>query len=457
MTPERFTRSVRLEVPAQRAFAWHCAPGAFERLAPPWMGVERLSGPDGILEGAEVELRVRQGPFRCRWVARHRDVRPPLQFVDEQVRGPFSCWVHAHRFEPDGTSACLLSDEVEFRPPLGLGAGWVRAELERLFRYRHAVTRLDLRAHAAAPARPLRVLVTGSRGLLGAHLLPYLSAGGHHPVRLLHRPVPSLPDALTLDSADPAAWEGLDAVVHLAGANLAARRWTPARKRELASSRVEFTRRLAERLAALANPPPVLVCASATGIYGDLPRGEKVTEDAPPGEGFLAALARDWEAAAGPAARAGIRVVHLRFGMVLSPRGGALGKMLPAFRTGLGGPLGDGTQWVSWIALDDALDAILHALGRRALAGPVNAVAPFPVSNASFASSLARALGRPAALRAPAAALRLAFGEMADALLLRGAQATPARLLAEGFSFRYPVLDAALRHLLGRYPPLATE
>lgn len=275
-------------------------------------------------------------------------------------------------------------------------------------------------------------------------------------IRLLHRPDPMFPGALDLKTTDSEAWEGLDAVVHLAGANLAARRWTPEWKRELRASRIDFTRRLTERLSRLAHPPRVLVCASATGWYGS-GSDWKIAEDAPAGQGFLAELTREWEAAAEAAARCGIRVVHLRFGMILSSRGGALGKMLPVFRAGLGGPVGDGRQWMSWIALDDALDVILRALWRTTLSGPVNAVAPFPVSNASFAASLGRALGRPAALRVPAGLLRLVFGEMADALILQGAQVLAARLLEDGFTFRFPILDAALRHMLGRYPLGSTE
>lgn len=455
MKTRRFTRSVRLEVPVEAAFRWHANPGAFERLVSPWQAVKLLSGAPELRDGTEVALRVGSFPLRVRWVARHRDVRPPSQFVDEQVRGPFTWWVHTHRFEPEGTGSCVLTDEIEYRPPLGLGFGLVGKELERLFRYRHCVTRHDLRVHADNPGPPLRVLVTGSRGLLGSHLLPYLTAGGHRVKRLLHRADPAFPDALGLENVDPASWEGIDAVVHLAGANLAERRWSPDRKRELHASRVEFTHRLAERLSRLESPPRVLVCASATGWYGNT--RDKVDEATPAGTGYLPGLTREWEAAAEPAGRRGVRVVHLRFGMVLSPRGGALGAMLPVFRAGLGGPLGDGRHWMSWIALDDALDAILRALTRKTLSGAVNVVAPFPVSNASFSASLGRALGRPAGLRAPATCLRLAFGEMADALLLSGAQVLPSRLTEDGFTFRFPILDAALRHLLGRYPPGSTE
>lgn len=457
MKTVRFTRSVRLGVSVKTAFRWHIRPGVFERLTPSWQDAAPLSTPPELRDGAEFALRVQHGPFRLRWTGRPRDVQPPTRFVGERQRGPFSPWIHTHRFEEEDLGGCRLTDDVEFRLPFGLGAEWIRAELRRIFRYRHSIIRHDLRAHAAAPDRSMRILVTGSRGLLGSHLVPFLIAGGHRIARLLHLPHPEFPDALNLGSGPVGAWEGLDAVVHLAGANLAARRWTAERKRVLRASRVEFTARLAERLAALAQPPRVVICASATGWYGNGQRGQAVSEGAPAGNGFLADLTRDWDAAAAPLRRAGIRVVHLRFGMILSPRGGALRKLLPVFRAGLGGPIGDGRQWVSWIAMDDALDVILRAIWRRELTGPLNAVAPYPVSNASFATAIGRVLGRPASRRAPAPLLRVVFGEMADALLLDGVQALPTRLMEDGFSFRLPTLEAALRHMLGRYLPLSAE
>jgi len=249
--------------------------------------------------------------------------------------------------------------------------------------------------------------------------------------------------------AYPARLDGVDAVVHLAGANIAAGRWTPARKAEIRRSRVEGTRSLCEALSRLAHPPTVLVSASAVGYYGN--RGtETLTEESPAGTGFLADVCRAWEAAAQPVSQAGIRVVNLRFGMILSPLGGALAKMLLPFKLGAGGRIGSGEQFMSWIALDDAIGAIQYALGEESVRGPVNAVAPAPVSNTDFTRTLARVLRRPALFPLPAFAARLLFGEMADALLLGGARVMPARLQAAGYGFRFPELEGALRHLLGR-------
>jgi len=297
------------------------------------------------------------------------------------------------------------------------------------------------------------VAVTGSSGLVGTALLPALAAGGHGALRVLRRgPAAAGERAVHWDPAagriDAGALEGVDAVVHLAGESVAAR-WTAARKARIRESRVGSTALLAGALARLARPPRVLVAASATGWYGD--RGdETLIEASAPGTGFLADVCREWEAAAAPATAAGLRVVHLRIGLVLSRRGGALPRLLAPFLLGLGGPIGSGAQWVSWIALDDLVGVILHALERDALRGPVNAVAPRPVTNRELARTLARVLRRPAFLPFPALAARLLLGEMADALLLASARVLPTRLTASGYAFEHPELDGALRAELGR-------
>jgi uncharacterized protein (TIGR01777 family) len=249
---------------------------------------------------------------------------------------------------------------------------------------------------------------------------------------------------------DAAEFEGFDAVIHLAGENVGSGRWTASRKAAIRDSRVNGTRFLCEALAKLARPPKTLVCASAIGIYGD--RGEEpLTEESPAAAGgFLPGVCRDWEAASAPASRKGIRVVALRFGMVLSPKGGALARMLPLFRAGLGGVIGSGRQYVSWVALDEIPLILLHALHSGDLSGPVNAVAPRPVTNLEFTEALGKALSRPTPLPVPAFALRLAVGrEMADALLLSSARVVPKRLLDTGYAFRSPELAPTLRRLLG--------
>lgn len=302
----------------------------------------------------------------------------------------------------------------------------------------------------------MRILVTGASGLVGSALLPALTASGHGVGRFVrlgpHRPTGAVAAGdvewdLATGHIDSARIEGTDAVVHLAGANIAGERWTDAFKGRIRHSRIDGTRILAETLARLDKPPRVLVQASAVGYYGN--RGDEILSEASRhGEGFLPAVCVAWEAAAAPAAQRGVRVVFLRFGVVLSARGGALPKMLPAFRLGMAGVIGDGRQWMPWLSLEDAVGVVRHAIDNTALAGPVNAVAPEPVTNRVFTKTLGRALGRPTFLPLPAFMARLALGEMADALLLSSARAIPARLRASGYTWRHGDLDGALRAAL---------
>lgn len=292
------------------------------------------------------------------------------------------------------------------------------------------------------------VILSGASGMLGSAIREALQALRVRSLQLLRR-VPEAEGQLRWNPSaqqpveNPSALEGAGAAIHLSGANVAAHRWTPSYRRQMESSRIDSTRRLSELLASLKQPPRTLLVASAIGIYGD--RGdEPLDESTAPGHGFLADLCRNWEAAAKPALDAGIRVVHLRFGVVLGPGQGALAEMLPPFRLGIGAKLGNGRQWMSWVALEDAVAATLFAMERTVLSGPVNVTAPAPVTNAEFTRVLGRVLKRPALLTVPAFAMRLIFGQMADEALLASARAVPAKLLQAGFSFSFPTLGEAL-------------
>jgi uncharacterized protein len=298
----------------------------------------------------------------------------------------------------------------------------------------------------------MNILVTGASGLIGSALVSFLASAGHDVTRLVRsQPRPGEkavrwdPMAGTIEASN---LHQMEAVVHLAGENIA-ERWTSEKKVRIRDSRVKGTRLLCESLAQMATPPKVLVSASAIGYYGDR-AGEVLTEESAAGQGFLPEVCRAWEAATEPALQKGIRVIPLRFGVVLSGAGGALAKMLPPFRMGLGGMLGKGQQYMSWIALDDAVGAIHHAMTAESLQGPVNAVAPNTVTNQEFTKALGKVIGRPTIFPMPAFAARLMFGEMADELLLASTRVQPTKLLSSGYIFRYPELEAALRHLLER-------
>ena len=295
----------------------------------------------------------------------------------------------------------------------------------------------------------MKILVAGSSGLIGTALCSRLEREGHEVVRLVRRQ-PARgelrwdPEAGALEQE---ALEGIEAAVHLGGRNIVAGRWTATFKAQLRQSRVQTTQLLATRLAGLAAPPRVLVCASAVGIYGNR-RDEELDEESSTGEGFLAELGRAWDGASAVAAEAGIRVVQARLGIVLSRRGGALAKMLLPFRLGVGGKIGDGRQYVSWISLEDAVAALIYAVENDALRGPVNLTAPQPVTNAELTRTLGRVLRRPTLLPLPAFAAKLLLGELAEEGLLASQRVRPTRLLEAGFEFAYPELEGALRHAL---------
>ena len=300
----------------------------------------------------------------------------------------------------------------------------------------------------------MRILVSGSSGLVGTALIPVLTGAGHEVLRLIRAKSGSPSrELLAWDpesgSIDAAGLEGLDTAVHLAGEPIASGRWTAAKKARIRDSRVKGTRLLCEALARCAKPPAVFVCASAIGFYGD--RGdETLTETSPSGSGFLAEVCREWESATDPAAKRSIRVVNTRFGVILSPNGGALAKMLTPFKMGVGGVVGSGKQYMSCISIDDCVAAIVHALSMNSLSGPVNVVGPAPVTNREFTRALGRVLGRPTIFPMPASAARLFFGEMADELLLSSSRVVPQKLLDSGFPFADRDVEAALRHVLAK-------
>ncbi len=436
--------------PLAEVFAWHTRPGAMRRLVPPWQPMTVVAEARSLADGTAV-LGL---PGGLRWVAQHDPTAfdPPHRFADVlSSRGPTSWparvigwWRHTHEFSEtaDGTR---VYDHVDTTVPA--------AALRPTFVYRHRQLADDLAAHrdAAQPgARPMTVAVTGATGLVGSALSAFLSTGGHRVIRLVRHPARNEHER-QWDTDRPTSdlLAGVDAVVHLAGASIAGR-FSDGHKAAIRDSRIGPTRRLAEAVARADDGPRVFVSASAIGYYG-FDRGEALLdEESVQGDGFLADVVADWEAATAPAAEAGLRVVNVRTGIVQSASGGTLRLMRPLFAAGLGGRLGSGRQWLSWIGLDDLLDVYHRALYDARVSGPVNAVAPAPVRNADYTKALARVLHRPAVLPVPSLGPRLLLGEQGARELAEANQrVVPAKLESLGHRFRRSGIDDALAHELG--------
>jgi uncharacterized protein (TIGR01777 family) len=465
-----FERSIELPASAARVFGYHASPLAFARLTPPWEDTVVVEPLRRLENGARAVIEVGAGPARVRWVARHENVNDGSDggvagFVDVAERGPFSAWRHEHRIEPlpddaSGAARCRLVDRITWTGPaagLGdvVGRFFVDDKLERMFRFRHDTMRDDLAlVNALSSTRPLKVGVTGASGLIGAEVCALLSVAGHDVKRFVRRRA-SADDDLSWDPATGVVDErtsGLDAVVHLAGENIAAGRLDDDKRARLRDQRVAGTARLLASLAALPQPPRVVVSAGAIGFYGE--RGDEVlNEQSPRGQGFLAELCAEWEWAALATSSTSLspwRAVSLRFGVVLSPRGGALQKALPAFAAGVGGPFGDGRAWMPLLSVDDAAGIVLRALIDERLSGVVCAVGAQPARNREFAAALGRVLHRPAAFPVPRLALKAVLGDVADHVL-ESCRVEPQRLREVGHVFRHDTVEHALRHVLGRW------
>jgi uncharacterized protein len=473
---ESFVHSSRIDQPLDKVFAWHIREGAFERLKPPWERFEIIGRTGSIQNNGIVKLRTKVGPVDLKWIVKHADYIPEKQFKDIQVKGFLPSFAHLHLFEQFGPS-CILEDRIEYSLPAGrigrLAAHrFVDKKLRKIFEFRHRTISQDLRTHSIInrirnSEKPLTIAITGSGGFVGSTLMPFLTTGGHKvvPLHSNRRVVPTLRtnqgQTRSHFNLDPLNNNHVDAVVNLAGENIFGN-WTKEKKKRLSESRINATTALCERLASLDERPSVLVSVSAVAYYGN--RGEEIlSEDSQAGTrassvpskvpaiDFLSDLCREWENATNIARDAGIRVVNLRLGIVLSSSGGLLGKILPVFKDGLGGRIGKGNQYVSWIALEDLITIILAMIADVTFSGPVNAVSPNPVTNTEFTDSLGKTLSRPTFLAVPRLLLRMIVGqELTDALLLSSTRVMPTRLIDSGYQFRFPYLELALKDTLGK-------
>jgi len=431
-------------------FAWHMREGALDRMIPPWVNtqINKRGRPDVV--GSKTVFHFSLGPYHTDWVSEHTSFTPNKEFVDEQRKGPFRYFRHTHKVE-DVEGGCILKDTVEYATPFFLSKIQVEKHLERQFSFRHKRLLTDLSVFSRYDKTPKKILVSGSHGMVGAALCSFLSSIGAD-VWKLHRGL-SDPAGKVIgwdpihDGKSGEEFEGFDAVIHLAGENIGKNRWSLRQKERIFQSRCRDTWLLAQILSRLNKPPQVFISASAVGIYADLP-GSALTESSPYGTDFLADLCKHWEKASDILAQIGVRICSTRFGYILSPKGGLLRQLLPAFRLGLGGRLGSGEQMFPWVALDDVVYGIYHCIMNKKVGAAVNITAPSPVSQEFFAKTVAKVLHSPNFASVPEWLLRLLLGERADALILKSIQAVPERLLQTGYRFCYTDLESFLKESL---------
>ncbi|MFI5334980.1 MAG: TIGR01777 family oxidoreductase [Chlamydiales bacterium] len=442
----QFCKTAQLSRPAQEVFNWHERVGAIERMLSSLKELRLLAH-----EGRRLTLQIRIGLSWEKWVLELHTSPETLSGKFVQIEGPFRDWSYTFALTAQDARRCALVEQVEFSLPFPLSTARFYKKVERYFRWRHKTLEDDLISYAKNPLPPLKILVSGSTGLIGSALVPFLRAAGHHVVPLARSKKGVDPSSLTWHpesgELEINSLEGFDLVIHLAGENIAKRRWTKDQKQRLFLSRTRDTWFLTQALLRLNSPPKTVICASACGIYGD--RGDELlTEESSPGQGFLADLCVKWEEAASTLEKRNIRLIQSRFGPGLSSNGGFLEKMLPFFRLGLGGKLGSGKQLIPWVALDDMVGALYHLIAHQEIKGAVNICSPEPVTQEVFAKTLAQLLHRPAFFHIPSFLVRLAFGELADALLLSSQNARPKKLLESKYEFRYQKLKDALETII---------
>jgi len=475
-----FIRTTHVDkISPNEVFLWHMREGAFERLNPPWQQFKVIERKGNIQNGGTVKIKIKiAGPIHTTWLVKHSNYVEGKQFKDSQIRGLFSSWTHTHLFNSFENSSSILDDHVEYSLPGGtlterIASPLINKKLNQMFDYRHRLTSGDLQVHSIANKirgnhRPMTIGITGSSGFVGSSLIPFLTTGGHRVIRFLRHPVSDGNDnnfnfknvksiqwnpSSSVSLNDEIDNENIDAVVNLSGENIFGR-WTNEKKKRIFDSRVNTTRSLCKLMSSLDKPPKVLVSASATGYYGDRD-DEILTEESQSlsssSTDFLSDVCRNWEGATQISNESGSRVVNLRLGVVLSSSGGMLSKILPTFKLGLGGRIGNGNQYMSWIGLDDLLGLILYVIADKSIAGPVNAVSPNPITNADFTTTLGKVLSRPTKFSIPESMVKLALGEeLANAVILSSTRVIPKRLIKIGYKFRFPHLESVLRHTLGK-------
>lgn len=456
MSSMKYRCETKIKSDVHTAFQWHEREGALQRLTPPWEKIELVEKNEGIDVGATCTINVGTGFFSIPWQAEHIEYYKDKHFKDRQNSGPFSMWEHSHDFEEEN-GVTTIKDSVEYKLPLHsiskhIAGSVIKNKLDRMFSYRKSVSKNDIETIKKYDIESKTIVVSGATGVVGSALIPYLQTQGHNTIRLVRNErqlcigdVCWNPNAEIIEDQ----FEGADVVIHLAGEPIGNENWTNEKKLSIVDSRVRSTSLLAKTISSMEKPPKLLICASAIGYYGD--RDDQVlTEEDETGNDFISHVCYQWEKAAKAAEIRGVRVVYLRIGVALTPSGGALEKTYKPTALGLGTVIGSGKQYLSWVSMDDVLYAITHIMETENISGPVNLTAPNPVCWKEYADTLASVMNRWRFLRVPSWLIKMVYGQMGQEVLLSSANVQPKKLLENGFEFKYPTLDSALRHLLGR-------
>ncbi len=458
-----FVKRVKLSSNIETVFEYHTHEEAINRLIPPWSPLQVLKSNTDLKNGTIAILRLKIGPFGIRWIAQHSGYIQNRQFQDRMIKGPLKYWLHTHSFIPNEINNCIMEDRIDYSPPFGLLAGnnfinkKIGDKLYQLFYYRHHILKNDMNLlKLVGNNNGKKVLITGSTGLIGSALVPFLNTVGNHHITRMVRPLSKYRDNNTRivkwdpekDKIDIDNLNGFDTIIHLGGENIFGR-WSNSKKRKLFDSRIKTTRFLCDSLSKLKSPPSTLICASAIGFYGS--QGSNVlTEETSPGSGFLSDVCQKWEDSTESAKSIGIRVINARFGMVLTPKGGILQKLVKPSVLKIGLKFPDENQYVSWVSIEDVIGCILYFIRDSSIKGPVNVVSPNPIKMSEFMKVLSQVLDNKIIVPIAKSPLKLAFGEFADYVVSSSSYVLPKKLALAGYTFLNTNLENTLRLLLGR-------
>lgn len=453
---ETFIRKCHIEAPQKVLHDWHHAKSVFHRIQPPWESAKIVNKADSISNGLEEHIQIQMGPLKQLWIARYQNVIAGKQFCDLQVKGPFKYWLHEHKFHDNTDDSSTLEDNISYSPPLGsigqfLAGGMVRKKLDMMFKYRHFVTKEDIKRHHLTKTENKKILITGGTGLVGSQLTPLLESIGHEVFLLTRNPTAEnhIKWSYKNQEIETEKLAEIDTVINLAGASISLP-WTSKNKKEIYESRVRGSQFL---IKAISNHCPKLqtyLSASGSGIY-PLNSSQKYDETGPAGNTFLGKMAQEWEATAKPLEKRGVRVAYFRIGVVMSSLGGALQKMLTPAKLCLTGPWGNGKQHMSWIAIDDLTDILCYAVNDENYQGPINTVAKESVTVNQFFKTLGHVLKRPQLFRVPAFALKALPGGMGREIFLGDNNVEPKVLNKLSYQYRHSSLESALRLQLGLF------